>query len=153
MIDVDHKKLCEFCREHHERKEGWKCDIEEGWECDIACCNIMRRDYLKEHGITETLEPHKAKIFRNISTNDKIYEVTENQIIPKIKEYNILSVFKIIDGSLLIDTDNGRINISPANIDKSETLISFLLKSDCKKRLDDICTARIATLQKIIGTK
>ena len=135
MIDVDHKKLCEC------------------WECDIACCNIMRRDYLKEHGITETLELQKAKIFRNISTNDKIYVVTENQIIPKIKKYNILAVFKIIDGSLLIDTDNGRINISPANIDKSETLICSLFKTDCKKRLDAICTTRIAILQKILDTK
>jgi len=118
----------------------------------------MRRDYLKEHGITETLEPHKAKIFRNISTNDKIYVVTENQIIPKIKEYNILSVFKLIDGSLLIDTDNGRINIcriniSPAHMNKSKTLIYFFSKSDCEKRLDDICTARIATLKRIIDTK
>jgi len=145
MIVINENTLCRFCRKLYY--------LEETEPCYKKYCEISKRMYLEVVGITETPEPQEAKTFRNISTNDKIYVVTENQIIPKIKESNILSVFKLIDGSLSIDSDTGRINISPENMDKSKTLISFLLKSDCKKRLDDICTARIATLQKVIDTK
>ena len=145
MIEVDQQTLCNYCRRFHMHERS--CN------CNESMCVSAKNSYLKSVGITETTDPQKAKTFRNVSTADKLYLVKENHIIPKIKIYNIISVSKFTDGSLSIDSDTGRINISPEHMDKSKTLIYFLLKSDCKKRLDDICMARIATLQKIIDTK
>jgi len=143
MINVNMKMLCEWCRGYN-RSE---------WDCDYIDCKDMKDMYLADHGITETTEPQEAKTFRSISTNDKIYVITENDIIPKIKEFNIGFIRKHENSGLCIETDGDRIIISPANMDKSKTLIYFLLKTDCKKRLDAICTTRIAILQKILDTK
>jgi len=145
MIVINENTLCRFCRKLHY--------LEETEPCYKKYCEISKRMYLEAVGITETPEPQEAKTFRNISTNDKIYVITENQIIPKIKESNIGFIRKHENSGLCIESDGERFIISHADIDKSKTLICFLLKSDCKKRLDDICTARIATLRKILDTK
>ena len=145
MIEIDQKKLCEFCKSNNYKAPF--CTPE------LDICKGIEKLYLESVGITETPEPQEAKTFRNLSTNDKIYVITENYMIPEIKESNIGFIRKHENSGLCIESDGERFIISPANMDKSKTLISFLLKSDCKKRLDDICTARIATLQKVIDTK
>jgi len=142
MIEINQELLCEFCKDHHDSDMNM---------CEGSECEKIAAMYLEDKGITE--DNPEEKTFAKLCVNDKIYRLIEKRELPRIEQHTINSITAMNNDPMRVNYGSDSFNVPEDKAHSNTTENFFLVKKDAKKRLDEVCTARIIALSKIIGAE
>lgn len=93
-----------------------------------------------------------TKTFIKLSIGDTLYQLIDNQIVPKIEKITVNSLSKMNYGDpLRVHFNSASFKVPNEEIDSNKSGPFFLNKEDCEKSLEELCLRRIVSLSKAIG--